>query len=177
MWKLYSLSPTFDFRQTITMHTASVKELKDELAHYPSKDLVAVILRLAKFKKENKELLTYLLFETQDEEAFIKGVKLEMDELFTQINTRNYYYIKKSVRKILRQVKKRIRYSGKKETEVELLLYFCRKLKAMDPPMARSRVLRNIYERQLSFIRGRIGKLHEDLQYDFERELERHFGP
>ena len=42
-----------------------------------------------------------------------------MDELFEGINTDSYYYIRKSVRKILSQIKKFIRYSKKKETEVE----------------------------------------------------------
>jgi hypothetical protein len=35
--------------------------------------------RLARFKKENKELLSYLLFEAHDERAFIAGVKTYID--------------------------------------------------------------------------------------------------
>jgi len=42
------------------MHPASVKEIKTGLEQLTHKELVAACLRLAKFKKENKELLSYL---------------------------------------------------------------------------------------------------------------------
>lgn len=155
------------------MKTASVAELKKELAHHSQAELMQLCLRLARFKKENKELLTYLLFEAHDEHGYIDAVKAMMDKAFSEINTTSYYYIKKSVRKILSSVKKQIRYSQKKETEVELLLYFCRKLRTMKPSFTRSPVLRNTYQTQLRMIRNAMSKLHEDLQYDFGLELEK----
>lgn len=155
------------------MKTATVAELKKELAHHSQAELMQLCLRLARFKKENKELLTYLLFEAHDEHGYIDAVKAMMDEAFSEINTTSYYYIKKSVRKILSSVKKQIRYSQKKETEVELLLYFCRKLRTMKPSFTRSPVLRNTYQTQLRMIRNAMSKLHEDLQYDFGLELEK----
>ncbi len=154
------------------MKAASVKELKQELANYSSKELTAICIRLAKFKKENKELLTYLLYEASDEASYIESIKIEMNRQFEQINDKSYYYIKKSVRKILRTIKTYIRYSQKKETEVELLIYFCQKLKAFQPSIRRNRVLQNLYERQINLIRKSISSLHEDLQYDYEVELE-----
>ena len=128
-------------------------------------------MHLAKFKKENKELLTYLLYEADDESGYINGVKEEVDFLFTEINTKSYFYIKKSVRKILRLVKKYIRYSKEKETEVELLIYFCKVLKDMSPSIAYNVVLNNIFLRQIELIRKAMSKMHEDLQYDYEIEL------
>ena len=104
------------------MKTATVRELKNELQYRSQTELVELCLRLSKFKKENKELLTYLLFEQLDEDAFILGVKREIASDFELINRNSYFYIKKSVRKILRNTKKYIRYSQKKETEVELLI-------------------------------------------------------
>lgn len=154
------------------MKTASVKELKQELSHLSSQELLEICLRLSKFKKENKELLTYLLFDSADEEAFIEGVKLEMDELFQQINRNSFFYIRKSLRKILRLLKKYARYSGKKETEVELLLYFCEKLKYFSPSIKKDKALRNLYERQLLQINKLLTSLHEDLQYDYRQELD-----
>ena len=154
------------------MKAATVSELKKELSGRSEKELMALCLRLSKFKKENKELLTYLLYESEDEMGYIRTVQLEIDEQFTEINTKTYYFIKKSVRKILRNIKKYIRYSGKKQTEVELLLYFCRKLKAMTPSMRRSTVLVNIYDGQIRMIRKAMAKLHEDLQFDYEEELQ-----
>ena len=153
------------------MKAASVSELKKELNTRSEKELIALCLRLSKFKKENKELLTYLLYESEDEMGYIRTVQLEIDTQFEEINTRSYFFIKKSIRKILRNIKKYIRYSGKKQTEVELLMYFCRKLKTMTPSMRRSTVLVNIYEGQIRMIRKAMGKLHEDLQFDYEAEL------
>ncbi len=153
------------------MKAATVKELRQELSTRSPKELLELCLRLSKFKKENKELLTYLLYEATDESSYIESVKREIDEQFEQINKRSYYFINKSVRRILRSVKKYIRYSQKKETEAELLIYFCQKLKFFTPSISRSRTLKNLYNRQLEMIRKGISKLHEDLQYDFETEL------
>ena len=154
------------------MKTATVSELKKELKFRSSEELMELCLRLARFKKENKELLTYLLFESEDEEAFIRGVKSHMDEQFNQINTNSFFYIKKSVRKILREIKKFIRYSPIKETEVELLLYFCATLKDFQPSIKKNVTLTNLYNRQLEFVKKKISLLHEDLQYDYNLEIE-----
>ncbi len=154
------------------MKTATVKQLKDELKHSSSEELMNLCLRLSRFKKENKELLTYLLFESGNESGYIESIKQEIDEQFELINTNSYFYIKKSVRKILRNIKKYNRYSLNKETEVELLLYFCIKLKAFKPSIKRNVTLNNIYYRQLDFIKKKITALHEDLQYDYQLEIE-----
>mgnify|MGYP001627752208 FL=1 len=154
------------------MKAASIKEIKTELNQRSTQEMLELCLRLSRFKKENKELLTYLLFESDNEEAYIKSIKAKIDSDFEDINTNTYYYIKKSVRKILRELKKFIRYSQKKETEVELLLYFCEKLKSLNPSIKRNVTLTNLYNRQVNFIYKKIEKLHEDLQYDYKLELE-----
>ena len=153
------------------MKTATVSELKRELKSKSVEELLVLCLHLSKFKKENKELLTYLLYESVDEETFISEVQSEVEELFSEINIHSYYYIKKSVRKVLRLIKKYIRYSKKKETEVQLLLHFCEQLKDMNPPMQRDVALHNIYKRQLEMIHKAVGTLHEDLQFDYQQEL------
>lgn len=154
------------------MKTATVRELKLELKEQSKEDLLELCLSLSKFKKENKELLTYLLFEASDENNFIAQVKEEVDGQFGIINTSSYFYMKKSVRKILRNIKKHIRYSKKKETEIELLLFFCDKLKNIKPSMTNNVSLQNIFDRQVVMIEKAIGMLHEDLQYDYNLELE-----
>jgi len=154
------------------MKAVTVKKIKDELQHRSSSDLIELCLRLSKFKKENKELLTYLLFESHDEEAYIESVKEHVDELFEQINTKSFFYIRKSVRKILSLIKKYIRYSKKKETEVELLLHFCKKLRQFTPSIDHSPRLQNVYRTQMALLKKAIAALHEDLQYDYELELE-----
>ncbi|MEM9076762.1 MAG: hypothetical protein AAGC43_06975 [Bacteroidota bacterium] len=154
------------------MKTATIAQLKKELQHKSDEELLQFCLRLGRFKKENKELLTYLLFEADNEAGYIESVKAEMDEQFLAINTNSFFYIKKSIRKILRTLKKFIRYSGNKETEVELLLYFCERLKDFKPSIHRNVTLMNLYERQLVFIEKKIMALHEDLQYDYGQFLQ-----
>ncbi len=154
------------------MKAASISDLKQELQQETPAKLVELCLRLARFKKENKELLTYLLFEAHDVNAFIKSVKGEMDELFSTINLSNLYYVKKTLRKILRITNKYIRYSGSDIVAVELLMHFCNKLKETGIPIQRNTVIANIYSGQIKKIKQLISSLHEDLQYDYKRELD-----
>lgn len=134
--------------------------------------MLELCLRLSRFKKENKELLTYLLFDSSDEPGYIKSVKSDIDEQFEQINTTSTYFIKKSIRKILKNTRKYIRYSGKKETEVELLIYFCSKLNEFTPSIHKNTTLRNLFEKLIAAIRKTMLTLHEDLQYDYGKEIE-----
>lgn len=154
------------------MKAVTIKQLKDELSHKSAIDLKELCLQLARFKKENKELLTYLLFESHDEESYVQTIKEEVDIQFEEINTKSFFYIRKSSRKILTSIKKHIRYSKKKETEAELLLYFCKKLKEFRPSIKRSTRLQSTFDTQVRMIKKAIEKLHEDLQYDFQLELD-----
>lgn len=153
------------------MKTATAKQIKDDLKHKDRDELLQIVQRLARFKKENKELLTYLLFEADHEEGYVETMKAFIDEQFLAVNTGNNYYVKKNVRKILKETKKYIRYSGNKETEVQLLIHFCRMLFEFQPYYSRIKILRDIFERQVTLINTRISTLHEDLQYDYEQEL------
>ena len=155
------------------MKTATLKEVKIELTHKAHHELIELCLRLSRFKKDNKELLTYLLFENLNEDKYIENIKIAMDKEFNLINTNSYFYIRKSIRKILRLIKKYIRYSQNKETEVVLLLYFCIRLKEFSPSINKSKALLNIFERNVDFINKKITFLHEDLQYDFRLEIEK----
>ena len=153
------------------MKAVSIKELKEELANYSPKELRELCLRLARFKKENKELLTYLMFDSADESLYIEDVKKEIDEQFLQINKKSQYLIKKSFRKILRTIRKYSRYSPKKETEVALMIYFCTRLKNYSPSIYKNTGLQNFYARLIDSIRKKVKLLHEDLQFDFGTEL------
>ena len=154
------------------MKAATVIQLRKELETLNEDYLRELCLRLARFKIENKELLTYLLFESEDEAFYVEAIKEEVDQLFKEINTNSYFYIKKSVRKILRSLKKYARYSNSKETEVELLLYYCYKLKILKPSIGNNVTLTNIFLKQIENIEKKIIKLHEDLQFDFREKLE-----
>src|SRR5688572_16873054 len=117
------------------MNTASLNEIKKELLTLEPSALAGICLNLAKYKKENKELLTYILFESHNEQAYIAMVKETVDDLFTTLPTSNTYLIKKVLRKILRYVNRQIKYSGIAQTDVELRVYFCSKVKAAGVPL------------------------------------------
>lgn len=154
------------------MKAASLVQIKKELSLRNEQELNEIILRLSKFKKDNKELLTYLLFEKEDERSYIDLIKEDIDEQLEDMNTSSYYYMKKTIRKTLRQIKKYIRYSQEKSTEVELLLYFCIKLKAIRPSIFGSIVLSNLYHRQRELSIKAVEKLHEDLRLDYAQMLD-----
>lgn len=155
------------------MKAATVHEIKQALMGNTAKELAELCLRLAKFKKENKELLSYLLFEAKDEEMYIKEVKEEISQEMNQIDPAlNLYFAKKTIRKILRIANKHIRYTGSKQAEIEILLHFCLCLKNSGIPFMKSTALNNLYQQQLKKMEKTLNGLHEDLQYDYRRMLE-----
>ncbi len=153
------------------MLSATVTQLKNELKHLEKGELMELCLRLAKFKKENKELLSYLLFEADDEAHFVDTIKEDITADFNSINSSSAYLIKKSSRRILKDVKKYIRYSKKVETEIELLMHFCRELGKFSYAMRQSVVLGNMYRTQVKQVEKCLTKVHEDLQYDYHDAL------
>ncbi len=153
------------------MKAASLSELKHELTSLKPAELIALCMRLAKYKKENKELLTYLLFEANEEKAYIEGIKVEIDLAFEGMNKSNIYLAKKSIRKALRIANKYIKYSASKQTEVEVLIHFCQKLKKSGLSYKNSIVLNNLHQRQVQRIRKALSYLHEDLQFDYNEEI------
>ena len=154
------------------MKAATIHEIKQELAELNPAAVADLCLRLARFKKENKELLTYLLFEAHNEPAFTESVKREIEELFATINRSHLYFAKKTLRKIIRIINKYCRYSTVKQTEVELRLYFCSSLFNSGISLYNT-AINNIYQGQLKKINTVLATLHEDLQYDYYRELEK----
>ena len=154
------------------MKAASAVELRKELEHIDKEKLKQLCLRLARFKLENKELLTYLLFESDDETSYIQSIKNQLDLLFLDINTNSYFYVKKSIRKILRRIRKFSKYSNQAETEVELLLYFCLKMQGITPSIFKNKTLTNIHNKQIESIQKKMVKLHEDLQYEYNLQIE-----
>jgi len=154
------------------MRAATIHEIKQELSAMKAPALVSLCLRLGKFKKENKELLTYLLFEAHDEDNFIKEIKAEIDELFTEINTSHIYFAKKSLRKILRIANKYARYSGSKQTEAEALLHFLERLKESGLAKEKNKVIHSMFLLQLKKVKATVNSLHEDLQYEYAKRIE-----
>jgi len=154
------------------MKSVSLNEIKKDLEKREFKELLAFCLRLAKFKKENKELLDFLLFQSDDLFNYTESIKKETETLFEAINKSNIFYIKKSIRKILRFINKHIRFASSKQVEAELLIHFCNCILKYSIPLKKSRQLLNLYEAQIKKISLALSTLHPDLQYDLKKQLE-----
>ena len=155
------------------MKPAVISEIKQELTTLPPKKLLELCLQLAKYKKDNKELMGYLLFEAHDIPAFVGSVKDEIDAQFTELPKANWYLTKKSLRKILRLIGKYSRYTGENEPAIEWLIHFCTKIRSSSIPFQNNQVLINIYNQQLKKINTLIDALHEDLAFDYRKQLEK----
>ncbi len=154
------------------MHQYSLSEIKKELKELSKEELIAHLLSLAKYKKESKEYLNYLLFQAHDTELFMQEAKQEIEGLFKDITQSNLYLVKKSLRKILRLVNRYSKYTGSKQREAELIFHFLITLKNSGIPFHKNAVLERLYQTQLKKLHTCIGALHEDLQYDFQKDME-----
>jgi hypothetical protein len=155
-----------------TMKAASINELKHELLTLPPKKVLELCLRLARFKKENKELLSYLLFDAHDEQGYVESIKKEIDEEFSQLPNGNWYLAKKALRKILKAISKYSKHTTTKESEVELLIHFCLNVKKSGIRFRSYKVLSSLYDQQLKKLNGLVEQVHEDLRFDYKKQLE-----
>ena len=64
------------------MKAASIAEVKKQLVKLDQGELLEIVLRLARFKKDNKELLTYVLFLSENEPAYAGYLCEEIEEQF-----------------------------------------------------------------------------------------------
>lgn len=154
------------------METATISEIKKALLTLSPRELSEICLRLCKYRKENKELVSYLIFEADDNALFLKHVKQQMDHEFKAIHQSNIYLAKKTIRKVLSTTNKYIKFAGSKQTEVELLIYYLTCLKDTGLPFEKYPVTHNIYLRQMEKIQKALQSLHEDLQYDYQQIIE-----
>ncbi|RYE26988.1 MAG: hypothetical protein EOP42_19905 [Sphingobacteriaceae bacterium] len=141
-------------------------DLKKELQQLTAPEVAALCLRLARFKKENKELLTYLLFKADDPDAFIKEYQEEMNLQFGKISGKSFLVVK-TLRKIATQMNNQIRYAGSEVVKTELLLHFCKNYIHYVNYHTQYKPLRSIFYRHAEKAKAAIEKLHEDLQHDY----------
>ena len=77
------------------------------------------------------------------------------------------------MRKILRITNKYIKYSSNKQVEIELLMHYCTKFKALGFHKMKSQALNNLLEAQIKKVHKAIESLHEDLQFEYLRTIEK----
>jgi hypothetical protein len=150
------------------MKAATIAELKKSLVKLDQGELLEAVLRLARFKKDNKELLTYVLFQSHNESAYAALLCDGIDEQFALTPKAH----KKTVRKLIRWMDKCLRYSGNKETEIQVRIHFCRALRSSETPFRKYPVMTNMYLGQLKKINKAVATFHEDIQYEWKMELE-----
>lgn len=156
------------------MQSNSLQEIKKELKELNQIQLSEIALQLAKYKKETKEFLGFLLFQSNDKELFKEQVKQEIDELMARISLdNNLYFAKKSLRKILRVIAKYTRYMAEDKTmAIDFKLHFCETLKKSGIRLAESDAIMNLYYHEIKKIETLVLKLHPDLQNDYKLEIE-----
>ena len=145
------------------MKAASTRQIKEELENLSAKEVIELCLRLTRYKKENKELLSYFLFHSGDRQSYVDTIKNEMNDAFALLPA-SRYFIKKGLRNMLKDITKYSRYMGEKEAEVQLRLHFCRTMKLYGMALHQQQATMNIYTSQLDKIQSLIHQLHEDLQ-------------
>src|ERR1700761_4695498 len=101
-----------------------LQDIKKEVQHLQPAQVAELCLRLARYKKDNKELLAYLLFEAHDEQAFVEKVKAEVGFMFSQLPSQSYLAAK-YIRKILRLIGKYVKFMASKPAEIDFLTNFC----------------------------------------------------
>lgn len=151
---------------------ASLKTIKQELSLLPNQEVIQILLKLVRHRKENKELVSFILFDSKDEASYIRQMKLDMDESMKPVTLSNYATSLKYIRRVLRNTKKIARYSTHNEMEVELLMHFCSILKSKNLPVKEVKGLSKMWDRCIQCILKAISTLHEDLKYDYQTELD-----
>lgn len=151
------------------MVAASIKQLQPQLDDLTNTELAAICIRMAKYKKENKELLTYLLFEASNEAEYVKHITTVVDDLFETINLQQLYFAKKSLRKIIRVANKYINFSEDANTAIVIWMHVYKKIMDTGIDFKQSKVIDNMRVSVEKKINKQIGLLHEDLQYDYRK--------
>jgi hypothetical protein len=155
------------------MKPATISTLKQELKSLTSERLIEVCLRVAKYSAENKELITYILFDEENEVGFINEAKCLLDGEFVMMEGTSIYFAKKGLKRALKTLNKSIKFTKSKTTEIELRMHFCQLLKNFGLFEVQGPYFRNVYERQFVSIQKAVLTLNEDLQFDYGKELEK----
>src|SRR5690554_5013499 len=153
------------------MKIATLAEIKKELQHLSSKELIDLISDLSKFSTDNKLFLYFKLYGREQPGLFAEMVQEELIEDFRNGNQRNAHYAKKSAQAIRRKLNKYLKFTKDKPTQVELISFFCEMLYEYGYLMYRHPVIENLYLLQVGKVERLLGQMHEDLQYDYRGKL------
>lgn len=153
------------------MRPASIQEIRNQLQHESQEALFDLIIRLARFKQENKALITYRIFDSIDEDAFVVSVQHMIRDTFSGINPAPYL-AKKTIRKAIRIGNQAIKYSGIPTTEISILLCLLDEMEQASVDIASSPVLINLAKGLFKRVHKCFETLHEDLQFEYRTKIQ-----
>ena len=148
----------------------SLASLKKELSGLERTELIAICARLARYKKENKELLAYLLLDADDPILYAEKIKPLLDEPF-EAPYHSAWAFAKRLRKALRQIAKYHRFTGSARGEAELLMYLLQKFEGDWRRGITQAGIQKIILRCFEKIESLLEKMDEDYGSDFEEPL------
>ena len=147
-----------------------LSDLKKELLELNKLELIQLCLRVAKLKRENKELLAYLIFDADDPLFYAQKLKPEIKEVFEQ-PFQHAYYLTKSIRKVMRLITKYYRFTSNKQGETDLLIYLVEEFHQSWRYEYRYQALGKVIFRCLEKAQTNLKKIDEDFRADFEQPL------
>ncbi|MFD1631957.1 hypothetical protein [Pseudopedobacter beijingensis] len=153
------------------METPKLSIIKKELIHLEYNELSEIILKISKFKTENKEFLNYLLFYQDQPEVYIEELKTLITDSFNDLNGADYQKLKK-LRKVVRLLNKHLKFVAIKRYDVEMSIFFCNLFIENKLLKTRLKALQNIFLRQIIKAQKLTEKLDEDLKFDYNIEIE-----
>jgi hypothetical protein len=153
------------------LKAATIIQLKRELETYTHQRLIELLLSTAKYKVENKELLSFLLFDSDNLEGYVADIKLEIEEAFDDINNASSYIAVKRLRKVTKLIAKYVKYTSSKIIDAALTTYFCQEMIDRGYLRHNYKTIMNLYARQVDRLSKCIPKIHEDLQYDYTEKV------
>ncbi|HMU02312.1 MAG TPA: hypothetical protein PJ990_01755 [Saprospiraceae bacterium] len=153
------------------MKAATVHQIKKELETSSPQRVLSLLLRVIKSKTENKELISYLLFDEDNLSGYIADLREDVSELLKDVKYLPSYQVKRSLRKALKFITKYAKYTGAKETEAELLVHLCKLMQGQGLASGPNKMANSIYAKQVEKVEKLIPFLHEELQFDYKEEL------
>lgn len=154
------------------MKFPTLAQLKKELSYLNEKELIDLVTDLSKFSRDNKSYLFFKLNEKDNPRLYLEMVQEELEADFLMARGDHSYYAKKAAQKLRRKMNKLLKLSKVKTDQIEVLLFFCEKLREYGFLRHRNPVLDNLYQMQLGKAVKLISGLHEDLQFDYEARVE-----
>ncbi len=154
------------------MQIPSLAEIKKELSYLNEKELKEFIIDLSKFSRDNKAYLFFKLYGRDNPGLYLQMVQEELEMEFQNSRGDHSYYAKKSAQKIRRKMNKLLKLSKEKTDQLEVLLFFCERMKEYGFLRHSNLVIDNLYKSQLSKAEKIISGLHEDLQFDYQGRIE-----